>query len=291
MKTVSFDFARAACLEQACALLAAHGGEAKLIAGGQSLVPMMAMRLARPSFLIDINGAADLQGIDDAGEAITIGAAVTQRRIERDATLAARLPLLGKALRWVGHAQTRNRGTIGGSIVHADPSAELPLAACVLDATLLLRDSHGAQELPAREFVLAPMVAAIAPEQCLAAIRFPVWRERRTGCAFDEVSLRKGDFALVGAAAQLALDADGRCLRAALGTSSAPIPQAHTQIAQRLVGSTLDDAVLADAAAAVARAVEPDADLHASTEYRRHLAGVLAKRVLLAARDEARGRS
>jgi CO/xanthine dehydrogenase FAD-binding subunit len=290
MKAAPFEFARAASLEEACALLARHGGDAKLIAGGQSLVPMMAMRLARPAFLIDINAAADMQKIDCTEEAITIGAAVRQRRIERDATLAASLPLLGKALRWVGHAQTRNRGTIGGSIVHADPSAELPLAACVLDATLLLRDVKGDSEVPAREFMFAPMVTAITPEQCLAAIRFPAWREARTGCAFDELSLRQGDFAIVGAAAQVALDASGKCVRAALGTSSAPVAQAHQEIAQHLVGTTLDDSVISDAAAAVARAVEPDADLHASADYRRHLAGVLAKRVLVAARNEARGR-
>lgn len=251
---------------------------------------MMAMRLARPVFLIDINGADDMQSIEYAEEAITLGAAVRQRRIERDASLAARLPLLGKALRWVGHAQTRNRGTIGGSIVHADPSAELPLAACVLDATLLLRDSKGGLEVPAREFMLAPMVVAIAPEQCLAAIRFPVWREARIGCAFDEVGLRQGDFAIVGAAAQIALDTEGKCVRAALGTSSAPIPQSHSEIARRLVGTNLDDAIIADAAADVARAVEPDPDLHASAEYRRHLAGILARRVLITARDEARDR-
>ena len=290
MKAAPFEFARAASLAEACALLARHGADAKLIAGGQSLVPMMAMRLARPAFLIDINGAADMQGIEFSAETITLGAAVRQRQIERDASLAARLPLLGKALRWVGHAQTRNRGTLGGSIVHADPSAELPLAACVLDATLLLRDTAGETEVPAREFMLAPMVVAITPDQCLAAVRFPAWTEARTGCAFDEVSLRQGDFAIVGAAAQIALDAGGKCVRAALGTSSAPIPQAHAEIAQRLVGTSLDDAVIADAAADVARAVEPDADLHASAEYRRHLAGVLAKRVLMAARDEARGR-
>jgi CO/xanthine dehydrogenase FAD-binding subunit len=138
--------------------------------------------------------------------------------------------------------------------------------------------------------MFAPMVTAITPEQCLAAIRFPAWRDARIGCAFDEVSLRQGDFAIVGAAAQVALDAGGNCVRAALGTSSAPIPQAHVKIAQLLVGTTLDDAVIADAAAAVARAVEPDADLHASADYRRHLAGVLARRVLTAAREEARGR-
>lgn len=291
MKTVAFDFRRARSVEEACALLAEHGGEAKLIAGGQSLVPMMAMRLARPAFLVDINDAADLRGIAGDADAVTIGAAVRQRAIERDAALRTRVPLLGRALRWVGHAQTRNRGTLGGSIVHADPSAELPLAACVLDATLILRDAGGVSELPAREFILAPMVTAIAPEQCLAAVRFPVWGETRTGCAFDEVSLRQGDFALVAAAAQVALDAGGKCVRAALGTASAPVPQAHPGIAAALVGTTLEDAAIDNAAAAVARSVEPDADLHASAEYRRHLAGVLVRRVLAAARDEARARA
>jgi CO/xanthine dehydrogenase FAD-binding subunit len=290
MKAAAFDFARAASAGEACELLARHGGDAKLIAGGQSLVPMMAMRLARPAFLIDINGAADLARIETGADAVVLGATVRQRTLERDAALAAKLPLLPKALAWVGHVQTRNRGTLGGSIVHADPSAELPLAACVLDATLVLRDAAGESEMPAREFVYAPMVTAIAPEQCLAAIRFPVWKEARVGCAFDEVSLRHGDFAIVAAAAQVALDAGGKCVRAALGTASAPIPQAHVDIAGRLVGTKLEDAAIAQAADEVRRAVEPDADLHASVEYRRHLAGVLARRVLLAAREEARAK-
>jgi CO/xanthine dehydrogenase FAD-binding subunit len=290
MKAAAFDFARAASAAEACELLARHGGDAKLIAGGQSLVPMMAMRLARPAFLIDINGAADLARIETGADAVVLGATVRQRTLERDAALAAKLPLLPKALAWVGHVQTRNRGTLGGSIVHADPSAELPLAACVLDAMLVLRDAAGESEMPAREFVYAPMVTAIAPEQCLAAIRFPVWKEARVGCAFDEVSLRHGDFAIVAAAAQVALDAGGKCVRAALGTASAPIPQAHVDIAGRLVGTKLEDAAISQAADEVRRAVEPDADLHASVEYRRHLAGVLARRVLLAAREEARAK-
>ena len=290
MKAVSFDFRRARSAAEACALLAEHGGDVKLIAGGQSLVPMMAMRLARPAFLVDINDAVDLQGITGDGDAVVVGAAVRQSRIERHAALAAKLPLLRKALRWVGHLQTRNRGTVGGSIVHADPSAELPLVACLLDATLVLRSAAGEAEIPAREFVLAPMVTAISLDQCLAAIRFPVWRDTRVGCAFDEVSLRHGDFAIVAAAAQVAVDSAGRCLRAALGTASAPIPRSHHEIANRLAGTNLDDAVIEAAADEVRRAVEPDADLHASADYRRHLAGVLTRRVLGAARDEARQR-
>jgi CO/xanthine dehydrogenase FAD-binding subunit len=287
MKAAPFEFRRARSAAEACALLARLGPDAKLIAGGQSLVPMMAMRLARPAFLVDLNDARDLSETQFSEGQVAIGATVRQSRLERDGELAKRLPLLRKALRWVGHAQTRNRGTIGGSIVHADPSAELPLVACVLDATLVLKDERRETEVPAGEFILAPMVSAIAPDQCLAAVRFPEWPQRRIGCAFEEVSLRHGDFALVSAAAQVALDAEGRCVRAALGTASAPIPQAHPRIARELVNRALDDSVIEEAAAAVARAVQPDPDLHASADYRRHLAGVLMRRALTEARDEA----
>ena len=287
MKAAPFEFGRARSAAEACALLAQHGEDAKLIAGGQSLVPMMAMRLARPAFLVDINDAQDLSRIELGEQAMLIGATVRQSRLERDATVAERLPLLRKALGFVGHAQTRNRGTLGGSLAHADPSAELPLVACVLDAVLVLQSDTGETEMAAREFILAPMVTAIAPEQCLTAIRFPIWSDRRIGCAFEEVSLRRGDFALASAAAQVALDPDGRCLRASIGTASAPVPQAHPEIAAQLVGRVLDDAVIEEAAVALERSVQPDPDLHASAQYRRHLAGVLMRRALVAARDEA----
>jgi CO/xanthine dehydrogenase FAD-binding subunit len=290
MKAAPFEFRRARSAAEACALLAQHGGDAKIIAGGQSLVPMMAMRLARPAFLVDVNDAHDLKGIQPDEKHIVIGACVRQSRLERDPVLAGRIPLLRKALRWVGHVQTRNRGTIGGSIVHADPSAELPLAACVLDAALVLKDGNGESEIAAREFILAPMVTAISPDQCLTAIRFPLWPEKRIGCALEEVSLRHGDFALASAAVQVALDADDRCVRASIGTASAPVPQAYPGIAGQMVGRTLDDKVIDDVAAEVARAVQPDPDLHASAEYRRHLAGVLMRRALVAARDEAMGK-
>ena len=164
MQAAPFEYTRAASLAQACALLAEHGADAKLIAGGQSLVPMMAMRLARPAWLIDINRLDELKQICMADDALVVGAAVRQCVIERDALAIEHLSLLGRALKWVGHVQTRNRGTVGGSIVHADPSAELALVACVLDATLVLRDAETSLETPAREFFFAPMVTAIAPE-------------------------------------------------------------------------------------------------------------------------------
>ena len=296
MKAAPFEYFRASTLAETCAQLAQHGSDAKLIAGGQSLVPMMAMRLARPAWLIDIHRLAELQGIatheaSDAGGdgVLAVGAAVRQCVIERDSLACSSLPLLGRALKWVGHVQTRNRGTIGGSIVHADPSAEIPLVACVLDAEFELRDATGATDVPACEFFLAPMVTTIAPDQCLAEIRFPVWKDARVGSAFEEMSIRHGDFALVSACAQVALDADGKCVRAALGIGGAsPFPQALPEIGARLAGTRLDDRTIADAAGAAADLIDPDGDLHATAAYRRHLARVFAERVLRSAREDAR---
>ena len=299
MKAVPFEYARPATLAEACSLLATHGPDAKLIAGGQSLVPMMAMRIARPAWLIDISRLAELQRLAAPAESTTgkdgvfvVGAGVRQCVMERDPQARADLPLLAHALRWVGHVQTRNRGTIGGSIVHGDTSAEIALVACVLDAMLELRDTTGVSEIPAREFFLAPMITAIAPEQCLTEIRFPVWRgaDRRAlrGCAFEEVSVRHGDFALVSACAQLELDADGRCLRLELGLGgAAPVPLALPEIGAQLAGARLDEVAIAAAADAAAGMTDPEGDLHASAEYRRHLARVLAARVLQAAKEDA----
>ncbi len=300
MKAAPFEYALPETLAETCSLLAEHGPDAKLIAGGQSLVPMMAMRLARPAWLIDIARLAELQHLaaPAAGEAdgvFVVGAGVRQGVMEREPRARESLPLLAKALRWVGHVQTRNRGTIGGSIAHGDTSAEIALTACVLDAMLELRDTSGVTEIPAREFFLAPMVTAILPEQCLAEIRFPVWRSAdkniRRGCAFEEVSVRHGDFALVSACAQLELDPDGRCLRAELGLGgAAPTPLALSEVGAQLVGAKLDEQAIGAAAAAAVALADPEGDLHASADYRRHLARVLVERVLRAARQDARSR-
>ena len=291
MKAAPFEYARAASLAEACALLAEHGADAKLIAGGQSLVPMMAMRLARPAWLVDIDRLEELRRIELREGVLALGATVRQCALEREALALKHLPLIGKALKWVGHVQTRNRGTLGGSIVHADPSAELPLVACVLDATLVLQEAGSTTEMPAREFFFAPMVTAIAPEQCLAEIRFPVWPQARTGCAFEEISIRHGDFALVSACAQVALDEAGVCLRAEIGIGGAsPFPHALPEAGAMLLGAAPDEAMIEEVAAAAAGMIDADGDLHASADYRRHLARVLAARVLKAAIEDARAR-
>jgi CO/xanthine dehydrogenase FAD-binding subunit len=288
MKSAPFEYARAATLAEACALLARHGDSAKVLAGGQSLVPMMAMRLLRPAWLVDVNEIAALKFVAVEKDMARTGACARQCVVERDAALAARVPLIRQALAWVGHVQTRNRGTVGGSLAHADPAAELPLAAQVLAAKMQLRSSQGARTLEAEKFFTGPMSTALRPDECLEEIHWPTWSDPRVGSAFTEISVRHGDFAMVAAAAQVALDGGGRCTRAALGVGGAGrTPLAFPKIAARLVGTQLEDAALRDAAQAAAAECEPGSDLHASAEYRRHLAGVLAARALREAREKA----
>jgi CO/xanthine dehydrogenase FAD-binding subunit len=288
MKAAPFEYVRPASIDAACAALAERGAEAKLIAGGQSLVPMMAMRLARPALLVDINHLSTLQQWSVADGELRTGACLRQNVIERDARLLAHVPLLGKAIRWVGHAQTRNRGTVGGSIAHADPSAELPMAVCMLDAKLVLRSARGERLVSGPAFFTGPMMTVLAADECLTEVRWPIWSGGRLGAAFEELAIRHGDFAIVAVGAQVTLNAEGVCTRATIGVGGAnPTPVAYPNVAARLVGTTLDDAVIADAAAAIAQQIEPSSDLHASAEYRRHLAQVLVARTLRAARDEA----
>jgi CO/xanthine dehydrogenase FAD-binding subunit len=288
VKAAPFQYVRAGSVGEACELLARHGDGAKLIAGGQSLVPMMAMRLVRPAWLVDINEIAALRAIAIEGGFALTGACARQREIEHDRELAARVPLLARGLAWVGHVQTRNRGTVGGSLAHADPSGELPLVARVLGARMRLRSAKGSRTLEAQEFFTGPMSTAVRPEECLEEVHWPAWPERRSGSSFTEISVRHGDFAIVAAAAQIALDDDGRCVRAAFGLGGAGgTPLSFPKIAQRLVGTRVEETVVRDAAHAAAAECDPGSDQHASAEYRRHLAGVLAARALREAHERA----
>jgi CO/xanthine dehydrogenase FAD-binding subunit len=289
VKAAAFEYVRAQELAEALELLDQHGGDAKLLAGGQSLVPMMAMRLARPSLLVDIHRLEELRTIAAHDGLVATAAAVRQRTLEDSTELHARVPLVAKALRWVGHSQTRNRGTVGGSLVHADPSAELPLAALVLGAGLRLASkSAGMRIVPAAEFFLGPMFTATGDTECLTAIEWPTWDPCGTGCAFEEIAIRHGDFAIASAAAQVQLDANGVCLRATFGAGGIDgVPLAFPQLARRLVGQRLDDALVQSVAADAAAASEPGNDEHASAEYRRHLAAVLIARVLRQAAQDA----
>lgn len=269
-----------------------YGDDARPIAGGQSLAPMMAMRLARPAWLVDIDGITGLKYVRVDGDRLRTGAGTRQRALERDALAGRSVPLLSAALQWVGHAQTRNRGTLGGSLAHADPSAELPLAACVLDAEIGVRSIRGRRRLRAGDLFTGPMTTALDADELIEEIAWPIWSDARAGSAFTEVSIRHGDFALVAAAAQVALDGEGRCLRASFGVGGADAtPVVFPEIARTLIGSRLEDDAVAVAAASASTLLEPGEDLHASAAYRRHLATVLAARALREARDRAGAQS
>lgn len=289
MKAAAFDYIRADSLEHALALLVQHGSDAKLLAGGQSLIPMMAMRLARPALLIDINRLVELKTLSQTDQNIVTGAGMRQCEIADAHQLDTPLPLLRQALRWVGHVQTRNRGTVGGSLVHADPSAELALAALVMDATLHLESQAGGErQVSAPDFFLGPMFTAVAETECLLSIDWPIWKGGRTAAAFEETSIRHGDFAIASAACQIQLKADGTVLRASFGLGGVSgSPLVFPELAQRLIGQQLAPSLVQEVAQAAAQECDPGSDMHASAEYRRHLAVVLLSRVLLQAGLEA----
>lgn len=291
MKAAPFEYVRAGSIEEACEVLQREGDAVKVVAGGQSLIPMMAMRLVRPGWLLDINEISALKFIAMDRDAVRIGACLRQSVAERDEGIASRVPLLRQALAWVGHVQTRNRGTVGGSLVHADPCAEIPLVAQILGARMVLRSTAAARTIQAEAFFSGPMMTVTDASECLEEVQWPVWSERRTGSAFTEISNRHGDFAMVSAAAQLALGDDGRCVRAAFGLGGVgQTPLAFPRLAQRLVGTRLEDEVVKSVAHDAAAESEPGSDLFATVPYRRHLASVLAARVIGAAREQARSK-
>lgn len=286
MKAAPFDYSRPADIDEACALLAADDS-ARVIAGGQTLVPMMAMRLARPTRLIDINRIAALSYIRDDGDAIAIGATTRQCLVERDALIASRLPLLARAIPWIGHAATRARGTIGGSLANADPAAELPLLAITLDAVLNYRADGETSDVDARDYYIGPMITTLPMGACLSGVRFPVWTGN-VGAGFHEVNARSSDFAFVSAAAQVALGDDGKCERIAVAVGAATdFPIRLETAEQQLTGTPLEPAAVTAALREALADVETLADLHASAEYRRRVAVSLAARAIADARAHA----
>src|SRR5664279_5200874 len=289
MKAAPFEYSRAADIDEACAWLAADDS-ARVIAGGQTLVPMMVMRLARPTRLIDINRIAALSYIRNDGDGVAIGATTRQCVVERDALVASRLPLLARAIPNIGHAATRARGTVGGSLANADPAAELSLVAITLDAVLSYRAGGKTAEIPAREFFVGPMVTNLPAGACLTGVRFPVWPGKKIGIGFHEVNARRSDFAFVSAAAQLELGADGKCQRIAIGVGAATdFPLRLDSAEQQLNGTTLD-AKAVDAAVREALAdIDALADLHATAAYRQRAAVHLAKRAVADALAHAQG--
>ena len=285
MKAAAFEYSRPASLDEACALLAADDG-ARLVAGGQTLVPLMAMRLARPSRLIDIARIPGLAYIRDDGHEIAIGATTKQCVVETDEIVRTKLPLLAKVMPHVGHTPTRARGTIGGSIANADPAAEIVLVAVTLGATIAWREGGKDSEVDVSEFVIGPMVTSLPQAACLTAVRFPVWPERRAGVGFHEVNSRSSDFAFVSAAAQVTLDDDGRCARVALGIGAATAYPVRID-ADALIGSRAEAQRVHDVVDAALSDVEAMDDLHASAAYRKRAARTLAARAVADAYKDA----
>lgn len=288
MKAAPFAYSRVADLDQACALLAADEG-ARVIAGGQTLVPMMAMRLARPTHLIDINRIAALSYVREQANGVAIGATTRQCVVERDALVKKRLPLLACTMPFIGHAATRARGTIGGSLAHADPAAELPLIAVTLDAVMTYRGGGADAEVTARDFFTGLMTTSLPAGACLTAVRFPVWHgESRVGVGFHEVNARRSDFAFVAAAAQVALDESGKAKRIAIGIGAATDVPLRLDAAERqLTGGALDEPKVMEAVRGALAGREMLSDLHASAEYRRRAAVTLAARAVADAKANA----
>jgi len=289
MKPAPFDYVRPDSLGEACRLLAGDE-DARLIAGGQTLVPMLAMRLARPAKLIDILRLPELAGIREEAGAVIVGATTRQAQAERDPVISASVPMLARVLPWVGHPPTRNRGTVGGSIANADPSAEIPLVAVTLGADIMLATTDGPTSMPADDFFIGPMLTTIGQGECVSAIRFPVWPHQRIGVGFFEISARRSDFAFVAAAAQLALDDEGRCLEVVLGVGGVGDRPLRLEVPS-LVGTELDAASVAAAVNAAAGELDATSDLHASAAYRRRVASVLCIRALEQARVDASAKS
>ena len=287
MKPAAFDYARPANLDQACALLATSE-DARIIAGGQTLVPLMAMRLARPKLLVDIARIAELAFVREEGDAVVIGATTRQCVVERDPLVRAKVPMLAKVMPFVGHAATRARGTVGGSLANADPAAEIALVAVTLGATLTYREGRAATDIAAADFFTGPMMTALPPAGCLTAVRFPIWRDQRIGVGFHEISARRSDFAFVSAAAQIVLEGDNICRRLAVGIGGATsLPLKLTTVGEALTGERVSAAVVRDAVNAALADIEPLADLHASADYRRRVATTLAVRAIADACEAA----
>jgi CO/xanthine dehydrogenase FAD-binding subunit len=285
MKPVDFRYVRPTTVGAAVQALAEAGGDAKIIAGGQSLGPLLNMRLARPSLIVDINAVTELHAMEERSAEVRIGATVRQRDLERSVMIARRLPLLHAALPYVGHAHTRNRGTLVGSIVHADPAAELPLVARCLDAVLETAGPGGTREIPIADFYQGYLTTDLASDEVAVAIRFPAPDPRdgvHRGAAFLEMARREGDFAIVGAAAQIDVDVRrGRALDVRLGLSgvgAAPFRFADGEASLRAASDP--PAAFATVARAASEAIEPESDLHATAAYRRSVAATLLTRAL-----------
>jgi CO/xanthine dehydrogenase FAD-binding subunit len=294
MKSGAFEYRAPVALDETLALLAEHADDVKVLAGGQSLVPLLAMRLARPAVLVDINEVTELAGVRATnGAGVSIGALTRERDAERSAVVAERVPVLAEALPLIGHASIRNRGTIGGSLAHADASAELPAVAMVTDASMVVRSVRGARVVAASDFFDGHFTTSMADDELLTEVRIPAAPEG-AGWAFHEIARRTGDFALVGVAAMVTVEHGriGEARLALMGVADRAVraPAAEAVLAGQSFGTGgFESDVLEAAAHAATRDLEPASDLHGSAAFRRHLAGVATRRALTTAAERAGG--
>lgn len=280
VKLPPLQYVRASSVSEAVGLLVQGAGDARILAGGQSLIPVLAFRLAAPAVLVDIGGIAELKRIDITDETVTLGALVRWVDIERSAALKAHMPLLPAVMAHVAHYQIRNRGTVGGSLAHCDPAAEMPGLAVTCDGTIILEGASGRREVPAAEVLTSALAAEIAEDEMIVALRFPRWQPGRCW-GFAEFARRKGDFAMAGIITHFDRDADGATRDVHLGVIGATdrptrLPGAEAALEGRIPDTT----AIRDTCRAVQDEVEPPEDIHASAAYRRALAGVMAEQAL-----------
>lgn len=293
MKPPPFDYVAPGSLDEALEVLADRGTDGKLLAGGQSLVPLLNFRLAQPAILIDLNRLDELAYVGSSepegsgSGTLKVGAMTRQRTLERDPAVARRAPLLAEALPWIAHPQIRNRGTVGGSLAHADPAGELPALAVALGARFRLASRRGVREVAAEDFYIGLFATELAPDEMLTEIEIPT-TSPGTGWAFLEQARRPGDYAQVGLAVRMTLDAAGLCQEAKLVfLSVGERPMVATRAAAVLEGERPSDGLFAEAADLATQEIDPSDDIHASADFKRHLARVLTGRALARAVQRA----
>jgi carbon-monoxide dehydrogenase medium subunit len=290
MKPAPFEYFVPDSLEEALDLMSQHAGEAKILAGGQSLVPAMNFRVVQPALLIDLIRISTISYIKEGDHSIQVGAMTRERQLEFDSSIAKRVPLLYEAVPYIAHPQIRNRGTIGGSLVNADPAAELPVLMLALEARLKAQSKSGERWFSAWDFFVGMYTTALEPDEILVEVELPA-SPSRTGWSFMEVAPRAGDYALMGVAALVTLDANGKCERAKLvylnaGEGPVETPEAEKQ----LIGQTLSDELIkAAVSSASEKEMNPFGNIHTSPDFQKHLANVLAKKALKQANQRAGG--
>jgi carbon-monoxide dehydrogenase medium subunit len=279
VKPAKFEYHAPASVEEALRILERYQGEARVLAGGQSLVPMMNFRLATPAAIVDLNRVAGLAEVGEANGVVTIGAMVRQRRIEFAPMIAEKLPLLSAATRWIGHLPTRTRGTIGGSISHADPAAEIPMILQTLEGEVVVRGPQGERRIAAADLFLAPLTTSLAADEIITEVWFPAMPPGACH-AIEEFARRRGDFAIAAISVMLVRDGE-RCTMARLATAGIGPVTVRLRDAEAILEERgLGDAAIAAAAEKAAELVEPMSDQHGSADYRRHLTGVLTRRAV-----------